>query len=138
MLLLKVKVLALPKMPSLILNIICIYVCLSPEGYCTTGNSTEKVTGAQMCRVPAGIKSKCVGWEEVDEGRSCTMMGCRKHTGADYSFCFFLKIRKDQWWSQNRWEELVFCTGTYKPWSRRHVDESFIVESQNASGWKGP
>lgn len=82
------KVLALPKMPSFILNIICTYVCLSPEGYCTTGNSIEKVKGAQMSGEPAGIKSKCVGWEEVDEGRSSTMIGCKKHAGTDYSFSF--------------------------------------------------
>ena len=75
MLLLKVKVPALPKMPSLILNTICSHVCLSPKGYCTTGYGTEKVNKAQRFGVVPGIKRKSGSWEEVDEGRSGTMMG---------------------------------------------------------------
>lgn len=57
-LLLRVKVSALPKMPSILLNVIFRHVSLFQKGNFRACSSTEKVKEAQRCGVAVVIKYK--------------------------------------------------------------------------------
>lgn len=62
-LLLRVKVSALPKMPSLLLNIIFSHVSLSQKRNYRPGSGTEKVKEAQRCGVAVVIKYRSDSWK---------------------------------------------------------------------------
>lgn len=62
-LLLRVKVSALPKMPSLLLNIIFSHVSLSQKRNYRPGSGTEKVKEAQRCGVAVVIKYRSGSWK---------------------------------------------------------------------------